>query len=601
VVGYIAIGFHTTSLYSEDLYSGDVLSILLGEGNDSRLRKRLVKEKELLYSVSSLNYTPKYPGLFVITGIGEPERLEKAREEIFAVIDELKTGKVRDDEVERAKNIVISSYLHSHESGRSIASSITNSQIMTGDPAFYEKYVDEVKKIGKWQVKSAALEYLKRENSTTVILLPEQFYQEAIFREEETEEKEGVSTEKKVKLDNGIRLIVKKRNKLPLVSVTLAMPGGLLAEDAKTNGLSNFTVSTALKGTKKRKESAIVPQIEMMGGGISAFSGVNSMGLSMNLMSGDLDKGLDIFEDAVKNASFPLDELVKQKKKIIAAIREQEKDIFDKGLLEFRSLLYGDHPYSMRILGELDSLKQLTRDDIVSFYQKYWGPKRAVLTVVGDIDVETVTSDLIRRFASWEVDVKRILSNEVASLEKPREEDITMRKEQSLYLLGFLGTEITDERRYTLSLISSLLSGSDGLLFYALREKEGLAYSSGAISIPAVDPGYFLIYAATTEENLKVAKEKVLSIVKRITEGDISEEDIEAAKNRLITQHAGSLETNSSLSMTMTLDELYGLGHDNYKLYPERIREVTKEELKRVAKEVLDLSKSATVIIHSER
>ncbi|MGB3081879.1 MAG: insulinase family protein, partial [Candidatus Omnitrophota bacterium] len=324
VVGYIAIGFHTTSLYSEDLYAGDVLSILLGEGNDSRLYKSLVKEKELLYTVSSLNYTPKYPGIFVITGIGEPDKLDEARKEIFAIIDELKTGKVHSAEIERAKNIVISNYLHAHESVKRVTSSMTSSQIMTGDPEFYDKYVEEVRKVGKWQIKNVAMQYLTAEHSTTVILLPRQLYQEAIAEEEKKEEEETKATEKFVKLDNGMRVIARKRNDLPLVSVSLAMPGGLRSESMKTNGLSNFAASTLLKGTKKRSESAIVPGIEKMGGGVRAFSGVNSMGLAINLMSESLDDGLDIFEDVVKNARFPEEELGKQKKKIIAAIREQE-------------------------------------------------------------------------------------------------------------------------------------------------------------------------------------------------------------------------------------------------------------------------------------
>ena len=176
-----------------------------------------------------------------------------------------------------------------------------------------------------------------------------------------------------------------------------------------------------------------------------------------------------------------------------------------------------------------------------------------------------------------------------------------MRKEQSLFLLGFLGVEVTASRKYALHLISSILSGSDGLLFYALREKYGLTYTSGAISMPAVEPGYFLIYVATTEENLEDVKEKVMGLVRKITAGDISEDEVEAAKNKLITQHASSLETNSSISMTMALDELYGLGYNYYEFYPDKIRAVTKDDLKQTAQEILNLNKSAEITIHSQK
>ena len=147
---------------------------------------------------------------------------------------------------------------------------------------------------------------------------------------------EGKRDTKFLTLKNGLRLIVKRKGELPLVSVSLAMPGGLRAENRDTSGLSNLASSMVLKGTKKRKESEIVPAIERMGGSIGMFSGMNSMGLTMSLMSKDLDDGLDIFEDMVLNSVFPKEELAKQKKKIIATIKEQEDDIFEKGMIEVK-------------------------------------------------------------------------------------------------------------------------------------------------------------------------------------------------------------------------------------------------------------------------
>jgi zinc protease len=601
VVGYLAIGFHSTSVYSPDLYPGDVLSILLGEGNDSRLNKRLVKEKELLYNIGSFNYTPRYPGLFVISGIGEPDKLKEAREEIFAVIEELKTGKLKNDEIERAKNIVISRFFHSHESVKSVTSSITSSQLITGDPSFYEKYVGEIQKVGKAGIKDFAARYFTRDNSTTVTLVPRKMYEESIQKEEkeaaEKDEEKTVFSQ----LENGLRVIVKKKNEYPIAAVALIMPGGLRAEDKNTSGLSNLTASMLTKGTKKRDEDEIIPALERMGGSISAFSGVNSMGLTMKVMSGDLDKGLDIFEDVVKNAIFPTEEARKAKEKIMAAIMEQEMSIFDKGLLEFRSLLFGDHPYSMRILGELDTVKTFFRDDIVAYYSEYWGAKNAVLSVVGDVDPDEVIRNIEKRFGSWTGGEREVQDQKAAPLERPRHKDLTMRREQSLFLLGFIGVEVTDDRRYALQAISSILSGSDGLLFYAVREKHGFTYSSGAISIPAVDPGYFLMYVATAEQNLERVKEKVIEVVNEIIKGDFGEEEIEAAKHSIITQHASSIETDSSLGMTMIIDELYGLGYDNYSHFPDKIRAVTKEEIVETAKEILDLTRSAEVVIHSSK
>jgi zinc protease len=596
-LGYLAMGFHTTSVYSPDLYAGDVLGILLGEGNDSRLYRRLVKEKQLLYTVSSGNYTPKYPGLFVITGIGDPDKLEQAREEIFAVIDELKKGQVQEGEVERARNLVISDYFRSHERIASITSAMTSSQILTGDPAFFEKYVHEIKKVGKEKVEEAASRYLTRDNSTTVFLMPRDYQVEAgpakAGQKVEEEEKE-------MTLANGLRIIVKRKGQLPLVSVTLAIPGGLRAEERGDNGISNLTAAVLLKGTKKRNESEIIPVMERMGGSIGTFSGMNSIGVSMDVLSGDLSAGLDIFEDVVKNAVFPEEELAKEKKKVIASIKEEESDIFENGMFHFRRLLYGDHPYAMRLAGEVRTIDPISRDEIISFYRKHFVPENAVMTVVGDINMKKTLDNLVKRFGGWRGKSSPLREKEVVPLKKERQEDVIMRKEQFLLLVGFQGVRVSDKRKYALDIISSILSGSDGLLFYALREEEGLTYASGAVSVPAVDPGYFVLYAATTEENIGKVEKMLLDTIKKVTSGDITEEEIRSSKNRLISQHAYSLETNSSISMTMALGELYGLGFRDYKRYPAEIGVLEKDDIVKYAREVLDLNRRAVVVVRPE-
>jgi len=238
---------------------------------------------------------------------------------------------------------------------------------------------------------------------------------------------------------------------------------------------------------------------------------------------------------------------------------------------------------------------------MLDFYKKRFVPGNTVVAVVGDVDVEKVTKNMKKRFNAWKGAIKPFSKRQVAPLERIRRKDITMRKEQSLLLFGFQGVDVKDERKYALSVISALLSGSDGLLFFALRGKHGLVYASGAVSVPGLDPGYFVLYAATTEENIDEVKGKILEMLKKIRAGDIADEDIESSKKRLISQDALSLETNLSFSMVTALDELYGLGFQDYKTYPEKIRSVSKNDIKRCAKEIFDLNKYALVVVHSEK
>ena len=608
-LGYLSIGFHTTSLYSRDLYAVDVLAIILGGGTDSRLYRTLVKQDQALYTVDSLNYTPKYPGLFIISAAGEPHALVPARKAILSVIGEIAAGGVSTEELERARNIVLSEYFHSHEQALSIVSSLTSSELFVGDPSFFEKYVQEISAVNAEDVKKAARKYLTETNSTSIYMVPRGMKEKieddlavsAGGEQRKPEAREGSGeVSSMVTLDNGLRVIVKRRTATPLVSATYVAPGGVRAETPATNGISNLTSLLMTKGTSRRKESQIVPAIEMMGGVLATFSGMNSMGLNLDIMSGDYREAMDIFQDVLMNASFGEDEITKAKRMVQAAIRQQDVDIFDNGVTRLMRLIYGDHPYSMRLLGEPGTVDGMNREQIVKFYKERIAPEGAVICVVGDVDVDSTIEDLSRRFGHWKGrSGGKIPEKEVRPIPKGAAEDIIMDKGQALLLLGFRNGRLDEESRYPLAVAASVLSGGDGLLYRMAREEEGLAYASGAISVPQVETGYFIVYIATTEENLERAGETALEALAMVSGGDIEEEDVAAAINTLLSQHAQSLETNSAQSLTMALDELYGLGYMNYLSVPGRIKGVTVEAVTQAARQTFDPDHAAKLIVHS--
>lgn len=597
-LAHMAIGFHTTNLFSEDVYPADVLAILLGSGRDSRLYSRLVRDKELLYSVSAGNMTPRYGGLFVIRGTGEPEKMDEAEKEIFAVIEELKREGAGEAELERARNLVSAGFLRSQERTHQIASSMTRSQLLTGSTDFHKMYVENVQEVRPEEVNDVLAKYLKEENSTVVRLMPTAFMEERLVAE--AEKVPDTYPERVEMLPNGMKLIMKKRPHLPLVSVNLSFQGGLRAQSAEESGLSRLTASLMLKGTETRSEEDIVPAFERMGGSISSHSGRNSFGLSMSFLADDLDKAFDIFSDAVKNPNFPEGEIDKLKSKTIAAIREEDKRIFSRGSHALRELLYGDHPYHMRQLGEIETVEAIKREDIVRFHESFARPSGAVLTVVGDIDEDEVLNKLSQVFADLRGEARDIEHKEVPLLVDVRTEELFMDREQALLLMAFQGVDMNDPRRYPLSVLASMLSGGGGILFGTVREEHGLAYSIGASSLASVDKGYFLVYVKTTEEDLLKAKEKTLEVLKDIRKGGFTERELDSGKNRLLTSFATSRETNSALAGMMARHELVGLGYDYHKAFPDRIREVTRKSVIEAAQEILDLDRYAEVVVYPE-
>jgi len=170
---YLAMGYHTVSLLSEDLYALDVLSIILGSGDGSRLNKKIVKKSELLYSISAYNYTPKYPGLFIIYGIGNFDKMNTAKKEILNEIDKISREGPDPEELEGARNMVISSYIDSLETTSGLAGGISQGEFLANDPDFFKEYVSNVKKVTEKEIKKVAKKYLIKNNLTVSTLYPD--------------------------------------------------------------------------------------------------------------------------------------------------------------------------------------------------------------------------------------------------------------------------------------------------------------------------------------------------------------------------------------------------------------------------------------------
>jgi len=358
--------------------------------------------------------------------------------------------------------------------------------------------------------------------------------------------------------------------------------------------------SMLLKGTKNRKEEQIKSAMESRGGGISHFSGKNSFGVSLNFLSEDMHNALDILEDVIKNPSFPEEELKKQKEKLYAGIKAEDDDVYSTGSLKLKRAVFGKYPYGMRVIGEADSIKGITVKDIRQFYKKFSASNNMVISIVGDFEPQTMRPEIKKRFSRI---AKSSLKIEVAKPEPLigiKEVAEEMPREQSLILVGFRGARLKGRDRLYLDALSSVLSGENGRLYQSIRNKLGLSYALGTFSAPGIDTGFFALYAATDKSHLGQARNVLLKELEHVRSGAVSEEEINLAKKALIGRHKIALQSYSALAYKMTLDELYGMGYDAYKDYPESISNITKADVIKASKKYIDLENFAVITISGE-
>ena len=183
---------------------------------------------------------------------------------------------------------------------------------------------------------------------------------------------------------------------------------------------------------------------------------------------------------------------------------------------------------------------------------------------------------------------------------KAKKELFKMDRSETLLVLGFKTISIKDPDRSALEVLDTILSGMSGRLFSAIRDKSALAYTLGCAQKLGVDTGFILFYVATTKEDLPMVKEKLYGQIKLIKETSVTDDELESAKKEMLSGYRLLMQTNASYSFQSALDELYGLGYENLYKYEERIKRVTKEDVKKVAEKYLDLNASTEVVIGPE-
>jgi zinc protease len=231
---------------------------------------------------------------------------------------------------------------------------------------------------------------------------------------------------------------------------------------------------------------------------------------------------------------------------------------------------------------------------LLGFHDQFFAPNKAILSIVGDFRISDMLSLVEKRFGSW---VSRPVSSPVIA--KPlrqterREKFIPMAAQQSNIYLGHLGIERTNPDFYALQVLDTILGGGAGFtarIPQRLRDELGLAYTTFAsITMTAgIDPGRFVAYIGTSPENTKLAVEGLLNEVRRIVAEPVSAEELQDAKDFLTGSFVFAFESSAQIARFLIQATIYDLGFDYGEKYPGLIKDISAEDIARVAGLYLD-------------
>lgn len=615
---HLGIAWHGPKLSDDDTPAMDILSIVLGTGESSRLFRRVKREAELVADCYAYSYTPQDPGLFVVGGqvLGDRAKVEAAFKALMKETLRLCWEEAEPAELEKARTIILSDAVYQKETVQGVARKLGYYELVAGGIEFETKYYDAVKAVTAADVRRVAKKYLSVDAFSASSLLTtacDGGLSEAAVRrlakevvaELEAEHapariEPGPLGAAKVKLSNGATLVVLEDPTVPLVSVRAAAPGGLLAESAANNGVSHLVGELIVRGTERYSAEQIVDETDAMAGGLSGLSGRNSLGLKGDFLRESWERGFELFASCLLEPTFAAEEIEKERRTQLEDIAARQDSSSAVAFDHFAQTLFGEHPYRFPTLGTAESVQALTREQVLETYRTQLRPDGLTLCVVGAVDVAKTLAVVEARIgrAQPHADAKRFVRPKPPEgPAEPRSARVKREKEQAHLVLGFLGLSLSDERRPALDVLSSVLGGQSGRLFLELRDKQSLAYSVGAFGLEGLDPGYFAVYMGTSPDKLETAERGIRAELQKVLDAEITPAELQRAQRYLIGAHEIALQRASARSSTMALNEAYGIGYDEHARYEARIAQVTAKRIREVAREVIRLDRAVRSVV----
>ncbi len=587
----------------------DLLAIVLGAGDSSRLYRNVQDQQRLVHTVSASAYTPRDPGIFYVDAALDPERIESALRAIGGEIQRLRAFGPSEVELERARINLLSSEVHEKETVQGQARKLGYYETLAGGLEAEKVYLERIRSATPEDLKRVAVRYLVPERASVVALLPEGTREELdeaalleAYQAPERQSAQGTELPGGIhsyRLPNGLRVLVKPSHSVPLVSMRLAFLGGQLAESEETQGISSFLAEMLERGTESRSSAQISAEVEGIAGEISGFSGRNTFGFTASFLRESLDTGLELFADLVLHPSFPAEEIEKLEQEWLAAIVRREDNLASKAFDLFAEALYPNHPYRFPTIGTEKSIRALERQTLVDYYESLAAPSNGVLAIVGDVEPDAAVEAIASLLSGWSgADVVELPVRAIPEPPtEPREIAIDKHKQQVHIVMGFRGLALGDPDQEALDVLTQILSGQGGRLFMELRDRRSLAYSVTAFSIEGVDPGSFGVYIASAPDKLEESLEGLRTELERLLADDITPAEVERAKAYLIGTEAVSLQRFGAQASLLALDELYGLGASHYLDYADRIEAVGVADLRRVAERLILLDRPVVAMV----
>jgi zinc protease len=603
-----------------DIFPLAVLSAALSNGVTSRLYQSLV-ETELAVSVDARVDQFRDPGLFNVYATSapgvEPQRVEEViHRELARAAEDLEQ-----EEVEKAKRQIVAHVAYERDGTHNVAMQVSEAEAVA-DWRFFNTYAKNIARVRVEDVRRVAADYFTEDSRTVGYFIPKSAggasrdtgngagassSKPALrphrykFHHESLHEADGgaypaakssgagglASRVRREELETGAVVLVLENTATPTVSLRGSLRAGSYFEPRAKPGLARITAEMLKRGTRRRGKLELAGALEQVGADIEFEADTFAVQIEARSLSEDFNALASTLAEMLREPSFPADELEKLKQQTVAAIQEQQSDTRLRAYERLSQTVFDEeNPFFVHGGARLvESVGSITVGDVREFYEKFYGGRSLILSVVGDVradDAARVLREAFEGFGGPEsVDVS-VRDPEPQSGAR-REFVIVKDKANVDVLLGSASPLRRDASDYYAALLANRALGESTLssrLGLQVRDAEGLTYGiASRFRAPTLAAGPWYIAVSVNPGNVERAVESALKVLREYVEHGIRADELEDEKSSAAGAFKVSLSTNAGFASALWNAEFYGLGLDYVERYAELVRAVTVEEV----------------------
>jgi zinc protease len=610
----------------------DLLARLLGGSKSSRLYKVLVYDKQIAQDVTVQNQSLMLGSVFQITATAKPgvkpEDIQKAIDDELA---KLRNEGATEQELQRARNISETQIIQKLErlgGFGGVADRLNQYNHYLGDPGYLPKDLDRYNRVTLADLKRVANAKLQPNARVVVYGVPGEKVVNDPPRtkeEEEQQAKEGTPAAPgsmpeeawrtkapapgpvsklslpiptSFKAENGLTVYVMEQRQLPVVAAHLIVLSGSDANPPDRPGLASFTADMLTQGTNKRSALQIADDAAQLGTTLHSNSTNDFSAVSIDTLTQNLGSALELLADVTLNPKFDPTEIDRIRKLRQTELLQLKDDPVRLGFRAFRKVVYGGgHPYGYLEIGTDKANQQITRDEMMKFWQTGYAPGNSALVLSGDVGVQEARVLAREYFGQWKGDTTKHLPPPVNTkttraiyiVDKPS-------APQTFLFAGGIGAPRSTPDYVPLEVMNNALGGLfSSRLNMNLREQHGYTYGAFSVFAYRRGPGLFGAGGSIRTDATAPAVQETFKELERIRTAPLSPEELQFAKGSFALSLAGYFETIDFASNAIGDIFTYDLPLDYYNQLPGRIDKVKAEDVQRVANAYIHPESSVVV------